>query len=46
MVYLAMVGTDGTVTVNRIQIENNDLGAFISAATATLTNNNLTINTG
>jgi hypothetical protein len=53
---LATVGSDGVVTLNNNQIENNTTvgysyeypggGAFISATTATLTNNNITGNTG
>ncbi len=45
----AVVGTLGTVTVNRNRIENNTTyhggGVFISASTATLPNNSITGNT-
>ncbi len=49
----ALVGNDGTVTVNRNRIENNSAsgsnygggGAYISSPTATLANNSITGNT-
>ncbi len=40
------VGRDGAVTVHRNRIENNLVGAYLSATTATLTNNSIAGNTG
>jgi hypothetical protein len=40
------VGRDGAVTVHRNRIENNLVGAYLSATTGTLTNNSIAGNTG